>query len=49
MQPDKKRNRYNRPYRTGEDIDMLRENNSEKEESDYIDNDSVCDRNVDGA
>lgn len=45
--PDNKRT-YKNEYRTGEDIDMLRENNYErKNNSDSQDN--VCDKSIDGA
>ncbi len=39
------RRRKNR-YRTGEDIDMLRERDSERKNKTYV---PICDRHIDGA
>ena len=39
-----RRKRKRRSYKTGEDIDMLREKNSKKEHKEPI-----CDRHIDGA
>ncbi len=41
--------RYKNRYKTGEDIDMLRENNYERsrERTQYEEN--VCDKSIDGA
>ena len=46
----KKIKRYKKLYRTGEDIDMLRENNYErsKKRNEYGDL-NICDKNIDGA
>lgn len=46
----KKIKRYKNLYRTGEDIDMLRENNYErsKKRNEYGDL-NICDKNIDGA
>jgi len=46
----KKIRRYKNLYRTGEDIDMLRENNYERSKirNEYGDL-NICDKNIDGA
>ena len=50
MNPERKeyKNTYKNRYRTGEDIDMLRENNYERRRSGYR-QENICDTHEDGA
>jgi hypothetical protein len=43
--------RYKNRYKTGEDIDMLRENNYERsrKKNEYGSTDNICDKSIDGA
>lgn len=43
--------RYKNRYKTGEDIDMLRENNYERSrnKNEYGSTDNICDKSIDGA
>ena len=43
--------RYTNRYKTGEDIDMLRENNYERsrKKNEYGSTDNICDKSIDGA